>query len=315
VQPSTDYAIELNAVGKRYENVAVVDGIDLQISAGECFVLVGHNGAGKTTLLKLMLGLTRPSHGQVKVLGEDPASSTFVMQRRVLGYLPESVSFYAHLTGLELMRYYARLKGVATTEVNARLQQVGLDQAANKRLSTYSKGMRQRLGLAQAILGTPQVLFLDEPTNSLDPLLRRDFYNIIGELRAGGTTLVISSHALNEVEAQADRIAIIKQGQLLASGSLPELGELADLPVQIRLHVEAGSGAGIAEQLPANIRVEHISELRLDLLCAPAAKMSLLRHLTSLGETVHDINIATPGLNEIYLHFMNEKKALNEKLP
>ena len=305
----TEHAIELIAVDKCYGSSTVVDCIDLQVSRGECLVLVGHNGAGKTTLLKLMLGLTRPGAGQVKVMGEDPASPTFVTQRQALGYLPENVSFYPHLTGLELLRYYARLKAVPAAEVSARLEQVGLRDAANNRVSTYSKGMRQRLGLAQAILGTPQLLFLDEPTTGLDPLLRRDFYRIIGDLHTAGTTLVISSHALNEVEAQANRIAVIKQGQLLACGTLPELGKQTDLPVQIQLSVAAGNAAGIREQLPAHIKVEHINEYTLDLTCPPGEKMALLTHITGLGESVRDVSITIPGLNEIYLHYMNEEQS------
>jgi Cu-processing system ATP-binding protein len=309
VPTETHHAIELRAVNKRYGSAVVVDRIDLQVQRGQCLVLVGHNGAGKTTLLKLMLGLTRSDAGQVRVLGEDPASPTFVAQRRVLGYLPESVSFYPHLTGLELLRYYARLKGVSVGEANSRLEQVGLHDAASKRLSTYSKGMRQRLGLAQAILGTPQVLFLDEPTTGLDPLLRQEFYRIIGELRATGTTLVISSHALNEVEAQADCIAVIKQGQLLACGSLSELGKQADLPTRMRLTVDVNSAKAVGEQFPAHIQIEHINEQTLDLVCAPAEKMALLKHITGLGEAVGDVSITTPGLNEIYLHFMHEVRS------
>jgi Cu-processing system ATP-binding protein len=304
-----EHAIELRSVDKRYGTTAVVDGIDLQVCRGECFVLVGHNGAGKTTLLKLMLGLTRPNGGQVKVLGEDPASPAFVTQRREFGYLPENVSFYPHLTGVELLHYYARLKGVPGPEVSARLEQVGLCDAAGKRLGTYSRGMRQRLGLAQAILGTPRVLFLDEPTTGLDPLLRRDFYQIISDLRATGTTLVISSHALNEVEAQADRIAVIKQGKLLACGSLPELSRQAELPMRIRLSIDAGSATGIVAQLPAHIRIEHINEHTLDLVCVPGDKMMLIKHITGLGETVRDVSIFTPGLDEIYLQFMNEEQS------
>lgn len=309
MQENADHAAELNSVDKHYSGTAVVDGIDLQVCRGECFVLVGHNGAGKTTLLKLMLGLTRPSGGQVKVLGEDPASPAFVTKRRQLGYLPESVSFYPHLTGLELLRYYAQLKGAPEAEVAARLEQVGLHDAAMKRLSTYSKGMRQRLGLAQAILGSPRMLFLDEPTTGLDPLLRQDFYRIISDLRAGGSTLVISSHALHEVEAQADRIAVIKQGRLVACGSLSELSKQADLPMRARLSVDGGSATRIGGQLPANIQIEAVDEHTLDLVCPPEAKMLLLRYISSLGETVHDVSIATPGLDEIYLHFMNGERA------
>jgi Cu-processing system ATP-binding protein len=303
------HAIELSAAGKRYGSAVVVNAVDLQVDAGECFVLVGHNGAGKTTLMKLMLGLTRPSMGQVRVLGADPASRSFVARRQALGYLPESASFYSHLTGLELLSYYARLKGVAAAEVAQRLEQVGLHGAATKRLNIYSKGMRQRLGLAQAILGTPKLLFLDEPTTGLDPLLRRDFYQIIADLRAGGTTVVISSHALNEVEASADRIAVLKNGSLVACGSLSDLSRQADLPIRARLVLAAesaaGNAAGLVGQLPAHVRIDRINEHTIDLICPAHEKMALLRQISLLGETVLDVDMTMPRLDEIYLHFVN----------
>ena len=271
-------------------------------------MLVGHNGAGKTTLMKLMLGLSRPSSGQVTVLGEDPVDPSFVASRCDLGYLPENVSFYPHLTGCELLTYYARLKGVPDSEVDLRLRQVGLHEAASKRLNIYSKGMRQRLGLAQAILGTPKLLFLDEPTTGLDPLLRHDFYQIITELRSRGSTVVISSHALNEVEARADRIAVVKHGRLLACGSLGQLSELADLPVRTRIVVKSGCASRVAEQLSTHLGISQVNDRILELDCAHQEKMSVLRQVTDLGDTVLDVSIATPRLDDIYLHFMNEEQ-------
>ncbi|MEN8108425.1 MAG: ABC transporter ATP-binding protein [Pseudomonadota bacterium] len=302
---NTAHVIELRAVDKHYDKAVVVDGIDLQVDPGECFVLVGHNGAGKTTIMKLMLGLTRPSTGQVLVLDEDPASRMFAARRQALGYLPESASFYSNMTGLELLGYYAHLKGVPKTEVDQRLQQVGLHAAAARRLHTYSKGMRQRLGLAQAILGAPRLLFLDEPTTGLDPLLRRDFYQIISDLRASGTTVVISSHALNEIEAQADRIAVIKHGHLVACGSLPDLGRQVGLPVRTRIAVAAGNAARVAGQLAAHIKIDRVNDHSVDLICPEDEKMSVLRHIADLGDTVLDVSMTTPCLDEIYLHFMN----------
>lgn len=302
------HTIELKAVNKRYDKAVVVDSIDLQVNAGESFVLVGHNGAGKTTIMKLMLGLTRPSSGQITVKGEDPANRLFSATRRVLGYLPESVSFYPNMTGMELLCYYARLKGVAITEVRQRLEQVGLHDAAKKRLNTYSKGMRQRLGLAQAILGDPELLFLDEPTTGLDPSLRRDFYRIIGGLRAGGTTVVISSHSLNEIEAQADRIALIKNGKLVACGSLEALSRQVNLPVRTQLTVAPGHAAHVAEQLEQHFRIDKVGDHSFELICPLDKKMAVLRHVADLGESVLDISMTAPRLDEIYLHFMNGEK-------
>jgi Cu-processing system ATP-binding protein len=301
-------AIQLTSVNKLYDKTTVVDDIDLQINSGESFVLIGHNGAGKTTLMKLMLGLTKPSAGQVTVLGEDPTSRAFSSKRRTLGYLPESVSFYHHMTGLELLGYYARLKGLPKTEVKQRLKQVGLLNAADKRLNTYSKGMRQRLGLAQAILGTPELLFLDEPTTGLDPSLRRDFYQIIGDLRASGTTVVISSHSLNEIEEQADRIGLIKDGKLVACGSLEDLSREVGLPVRTRLATATGQAERVIQQLESKYQLEKINEHSFELVCPADQKIALLRHIADLGDAVLDISMTAPRLNEIYLHFMNGEK-------
>jgi Cu-processing system ATP-binding protein len=239
------------------------------------------------------------------VLGEDPTSRSFAARRQALGYLPESASFYPHMTGLELLGYYARLKGVSNTEVGQRLEQVGLYEAATRRLNTYSKGMCQRLGLAQAILGTPRLLFLDEPTTGLDPLVRRDFYQIISELRSCGTTVVISSHALDEIEAQADRIAIIKHGKLVACDSLSDLGRQLGLPVRTRLAVASGNAARVARQLATHTRIDRVNDHSVDLLCPEEEKMSVLRHIADLGDTVLDVSITAPRLDEIYLYYMN----------
>jgi Cu-processing system ATP-binding protein len=307
VTNKTENAIELGSVSKRYGAVTVVNEIDIQIRAGECFVLVGHNGAGKTTLMKIMLGLTRPDTGQVKILGENPASRSFAVNRQLLGYLPESVSFYPHMKGLELLSHYARLKKLSMSEVSLRLEQVGLSHAANRRISTYSKGMRQRLGLAQALLGAPKLLFLDEPTTGLDPLLRHDFYQIIGELQDKGTTIIISSHALNEIEMQADRIAIIKQGKLEACGSLKELSSMLSLPVRIQVSVSSTVESNLIDKITTKFNVDSIDDRCFSLLCDEGEKMQALRYVTEMGDAVEDVSISTPHLDEIYLHFMNRE--------
>ena len=161
-------------------------GVDLQLNPGESVALVGHNGAGKTTLMKLMLGLIRPSAGYVRVLGEDPVASASVRSRNGVGFLPETIAFNASMTGAEVITFFARLKGVPKAEGRDLLARVGLSDAAGQRVGTYSKGMRQRLGLAQALLGSPRVLLLDEPTTGLDPQLRQNFYAIVSDLRDAG---------------------------------------------------------------------------------------------------------------------------------
>lgn len=317
LKQATDF-ITMQNVSKRYGSETVLRNINLQVKAGECVVLVGHNGAGKTTLMKLLLGLTKPTTGTVNVPGADSVLTTQSGQHKSLGYLPESVAFYDAMSGREVLRFYARLKGASDEECEKLLQLVGLSSdhadAASRRVSTYSKGMRQRLGLAQAMLGDPKLLFLDEPTTGLDPLLRQHFYELIDSLHKEGTTSIISSHALNEVEARADRFIIMKAGVIVASGTLEALYQQAALPVRMKISVVSGKAASIAEQFSADVsaasvKVTDINNESLSLSCLNDDKMPLIRQITSLGEVVRDMQIMPPRLDEVYSHFMKSEAA------
>ena len=300
--------ITCRALSKRYGSETVLSAIDLQVQTHECIVLVGHNGAGKTTLMKLMLGLTRPSSGSVEVLGGDPARSRAVAKHHTLGYLPESVAFYEAMTGRELLLFYARLKGATVESCERLLQTVELSEASNRRIGTYSKGMRQRLGLAQAMLGDPKLLFLDEPTTGLDPSLRHHFYELIDSLHREGVTSVISSHALNEVEARANRFVIMKKGRIIARGTLDELYRQASLPTRMRIFVKPGEGNRVAERLGPDTDIGEINRQSLTLSCSNGDKMPLIRRITELGEDVRDMQIMPPRLDEVYSHFMNREE-------
>jgi Cu-processing system ATP-binding protein len=297
--------IVLRSVCKQYGSETVVRDVSLNVQAGECLVLVGHNGAGKTTLMKLMLGLTRPSSGEVEVLGGDPALKAAVARRTALGYLPESVAFYEAMTGREVLEFYARLKGASMRDCDKLLQQVGLTEAARRRVGTYSKGMRQRLGLAQAMLGEPQLLFLDEPTTGLDPSLRQQFYQLTGDLHKAGVTSIISSHALDEVEARADRFVIMKAGAMVACGTLDELYAQTALPVRLRLSVTPGEAARVADSLGTDVTISEVNNQSINLSCFNTEKMPLIRRISGLGEVVRDIQIMPPRLDEVYKHYMN----------
>ncbi len=301
---AADDVISLQNVSKCYSSETVVSDVSFNIKPGECIVLVGHNGAGKTTLMKLMLGLTRPSTGKVEVLGGNPAFSAAVAQHNRLGYLPESVAFYEAMTGSEVLAFYARLKGASLRNCETLLDTVGLSSAAKRRIGTYSKGMRQRLGLAQAMLGDPQLLFLDEPTTGLDPLLRHQFYELIDGLHKEGTTSIISSHALNEVEARASRFVIMKNGVLVACGTLDELYKLAALPVRLHIKVTEGEAPHVAELLGSEVNISDINNHSLSLTCVNGEKMSLIRRIAELGEVINDLQIKPPKLDEVYSHFM-----------
>ncbi|MCP4878806.1 MAG: ABC transporter ATP-binding protein [Gammaproteobacteria bacterium] len=297
--------ISLDAVNKSYGREVVLSDVDITIRSGECVVLVGHNGAGKTTLMKLMLGLTRPSSGKVEVLGGNPAFGTALAQHKTLGYLPESVAFYEAMSASEVLAFYARLKGVEHRHCEELLETVGLASASRRRIGTYSKGMRQRLGLAQAMLGSPQLLFLDEPTTGLDPSLRRQFYELIEAMHKAGATSVISSHALNEVEARANRFIIMKAGKMVASGALDELYQQAALPVRLEVSVIPGQASHVAERLGSETAIDDVGDNRLYLSCINGDKMPLIRRISDFGELVSDLQIIPPKLDEVYNHFMN----------
>ncbi len=302
-----EVVIGFDGVSKRYGDEEVLSAVDLQVEAGECLALIGHNGAGKTTLMKLTLGLTRPSAGRVRVLGADPADVGSAALRRRVGYLPEKVSLYETLSGREALRFYASLKGETREACDRLLERVGLAEAADRRIATYSKGMRQRLGLAQALLGDPRLLFLDEPTTGLDPALRRRFYDLLDDLRDEGVTVLVSSHALSEIESRSDRVAILKQGHLVACGTLDQLRERAGLPVRIHVSVDPGQAGSVAEGVGGKAALQRINDRTVDLSCLSADKMEVVRRLAGLGEPVTDIEIMPPRLEEIYAYLSGEE--------
>lgn len=285
-------AVDMRDVTKRYGRLVAVDAVDLTLRAGECVGLVGHNGAGKSTLIKLMLGLLRPTSGSVKMLGQDPGSAAAAATRRELGYLPENLALYPSLTGVETLSFYARLKGRTTAGNAALLKRVGLEAAAGRRVATYSKGMRQRLGLAQALLGAPRALLLDEPTTGLDPASRQDFYAILRELRGDGAMVLLSSHVLAELEGQIDRVVIMNRGRKVADGAISDLRRLAAIQPRIRFGPMA-SHEVVAGWTP-------IPGGQLERCCAEEEVAAILR---ALPASARDIEILRPSLDDLYAEF------------
>lgn len=219
--------IRYEGFSKRFGDVVAVRDLDLEVPAGRTLALVGPNGSGKTTTLKALVGLVRPSSGRVLVDGHDLAVAG-VEARRLVGYLPQRLSFPDGVSGREAMRLYARLRSVPAAEIDPLLERVGLSDAASRPAEEYSGGMRQRLGLAVALLGRPAALVLDEPSAALDPtgsLLVRD---LIREIAAEGTTVLISSHDLAEVAALADVLGVFVAGELRAIGAIEELARGAE---------------------------------------------------------------------------------------
>lgn len=300
--------VELKSVARHYGRVRAVDNVSFAAGEGEIIALVGHNGAGKTTLIKLMLGLARPTAGSIAVLGQDPAAGDISVRKR-LGYLPENVSFNTALTGRETLRFYVRLKGGKPGSEDVLLERIGLDHAADRRIGTYSKGMRQRLGLAQAMIGTPAVLLLDEPTTGLDPELRQQFYGILRDMRAAGATVLLSSHALNELEGNASRVVILNEGNKIADGSLDELRNIARLPTKIRLKTAEGGAQRLRDWMgnPAGLRQVNGHIVEMDV--TPEDKAAFLRRAAGERAPFEDLDMVPPGLDELYAHFLTGRSA------
>ncbi|PWC39425.1 ABC transporter ATP-binding protein [Azospirillum sp. TSO35-2] len=306
----TEATIRVENVTKRYGETEAVRGVDLTMAPGECVAMVGHNGAGKSSLIKLMLGLTTPTSGRIRLLGGDPSSAAASHIRRQVGFLPENVAFHPNMTGRETLDFYARLKGAPRRDNDALFERVGLEPAAVKRrVGTYSKGMRQRLALAQALLGGPKVLFLDEPTTGLDPALRQSFYAIVAALRDAGTTVLLCSHALTELEGQADRVVVMNRGRKVADGSLATLRSLARLPVRIRLTLPTDDIADLARRVGEGAALTRLAGGVVELACANDDKVDLVRRIACDGPAVDDIEIVQPSLDEMYAHFLRREAA------
>jgi Cu-processing system ATP-binding protein len=296
-------AIEISNVFKYYGEVLAVDGVSFTVLKGETLGLIGHNGAGKSTLFKMMLGLIPFTSGEIKINGTPVRGGAFRELRRSIGYLPENVVFYDNLTGLETLQFFAALKGCDKITCLPLLEKVGIAHAATRRVDGYSKGMRQRLGFAQALLGKPQILFLDEPTTGLDPEGIREFYSILHELNAQGVTVVITSHILSEIQERVQRLAVMKSGKLHALGTVQELREAVNLPLVIRLRLQC-----TAEALTTTLQGLAIEQLSVDkqsavFHCQRVQKMDVLRRLGTLGSAIEDIIVKEPSLEDVFLGY------------
>ncbi|MDD7972307.1 ABC transporter ATP-binding protein [Roseinatronobacter alkalisoli] len=289
----------LSRLTKTFGVTRALRDVSFTVAPGERIALLGHNGAGKSTLMKIVLGLIPFDGGMATVLGAAPGDRA---ARRQVAYLPENVAFHPALTGLEQIRTYLRLRGEAARDAMGLLDRVGLADAATRRIGTYSKGMRQRVGLAQALIGKPRLLVLDEPTSGLDPVSRRDFYATLDGLAADGASILLSSHALTEVEARTDRIVILSQGAMVANASLAQLRQQAALPIQMQVRARDGAADMVAESLGG----ARFNGATVNLNFAPDQKLARLTQVTALGALIEDVEVIPPSLEDIYSHFSKQ---------
>jgi len=275
----------------------VLDDITFCVREGEIFGFVGPNGAGKTTMLKVLLGLIRATSGSARVLGHDVAETAF---RRHVGFLPENPYFYDYLTGRETLDFYAVLCGLSRKARRERreelLAQVGLAHAADARVRTYSKGMQQRLGIAQALVHDPDVVFLDEPMSGLDPIGRKEVRDLILRLREKGKTVFMNTHILHDVELVCDRVAIIAGGRIRYEGAIQDFvaaGErvtdllVASVPAHLALLLEERYAAqlrGVGDRIEVRVPEKAVDAALAALLEAGASVVSVSPHRASLEQ-------------------------------
>ncbi len=299
--------IETRGLTKRYGRVVAVEDLNLEVREGEVFGLLGPNGSGKTTTILMLLGLTEPTSGEARVLGHDPVREPLKVKAKV-GYLPDQVGFYGELTAWENLRYTTKLLGLGEAEAQARIEEalrrMGLWEVRDRRVSAFSRGMRQRLGLAEILLKRPKVAILDEPTLGLDPEAAREFLDLIRDLRQEGITFLLSSHLLHQVQEICDRVGLFHKGRLALLGTVAELAErVLGGGYEILLEAEPGleealralEGVGQVEAEGPRYRILASRDLRPEVARLAAERGRLFR-----------LDLRRPSLDEIYAHYFKE---------
>ncbi|WP_084957678.1 ABC transporter ATP-binding protein [Thermoactinospora rubra] len=304
--------ISIHRLTKRYGPVTAVRELDLEVRRGEVFGLLGPNGAGKTTTILTLLGLAEPTSGTVRVLGLDPTREAVKVKRQV-GYVPDSVGFYPGLTARQNLRYTARLNGLRDVEdrITEVLEQVGLGHAADARAGTFSRGMLQRLGIADALVKNPSVMILDEPTIAIDPEGVRQVLSLIRTLREEHRmTVLLSSHLLYQVQEVCDRVGIFVKGRLVAVGSVAELADrLSEGRVVVEVGV-AGDPDAAARRLAEVDGVQEVSR-EGDLLlavCGGQSRARIAGALTGAGHTLLHLRQRSSHLDEIYHRYFHHER-------
>jgi ABC-2 type transport system ATP-binding protein len=311
VRPAmSESVIEAQGLTKRYDGVAVVKGVSFAVAQGEIFGLLGPNGAGKTTTILMLLGLSDISGGRARVLGYDPVRQPLEVKRRV-GYLPDQVGFYDNLSAADNLRYIARLIGLEPDEreekIRASLAHVGLADVIHNRVGTFSRGMRQRLGLAEILMKDAQIAILDEPTSGLDPQVTFELLEIIRDLKRRGVSVLVSSHLLERVQSVCDRVALFNEGHIALIGTVPELGRQV-LGGGFRVDIEV-EGSGLAERLaavPGVKKVEQAGVNRLRLLADRDVRPEAAATAVAAGGRLLRLSVEEPSLEAIYTRYFHD---------
>ena len=302
--------VEATGLRKAYGEVVAVDRLDLSIEEREIYGLLGPNGSGKTTTILLLLGLTEPTDGSVRVLGRDPAREGLAVKRQ-LGYLPENVGFYDELTARENVRFIARLNRIPDREskrlIDEALESVGLIDVADRPVRTYSRGMRQRLGIAEVLLKEPRLVILDEPTSGIDPEGATEILDLIVRMRdERGMTVLLSSHLLHQVQRVSDRVGILHRGRLVAEGTFDQLSLSSEIERSIEIHVRGLDEEGIdaIRAVEGVVDVEGSGEW-IRVKGDPRAGEIARAVVEADGELI-ELRGATATLEDVYLRYFQE---------
>jgi ABC-2 type transport system ATP-binding protein len=302
---------------KRYGAATVVDGIDFDVAKGEIFGLLGPNGAGKTTTILMMLGLTEVSGGEIRVLDHDPVRDPLGVKRRV-GYLPDQVGFYDDLTAYDNLAYTARLMGIPAGERQRRIKEalarVHLADVAENRVKTFSRGMRQRLGLAEIVMKRAEIAILDEPTSGLDPQAILEFLEMIHQLKREGVTVLLSSHLLDQVQRMCDRVALFQRGRIVLMGTVAELARQV-LGTGLMVDVEADAATDLDARLGAIAGVTSVSRIAANhyrLVTDREVRPDIARAVVAANGALYRLSVDAPSLEALYARFF-QKQAENEE--
>ena len=305
-----DFALETEGLSKVYKSlrgrVRALEPLDLKVEAGKVFGLLGSNGAGKSTFVKTILNICKPTTGRARILGVDSRNPD---ARAKVGYLPEGTQFPRYLTGKQVCEYFGRLRGLSGARLKEEVQRtiflVGMAEWADKRVTQYSKGMKQRIGLAQAMLGEPRLIILDEPTDGVDPQGRHEIRDVIKRLAGEGVTIFLNSHLLMEVEAVCHEVAIMFQGRVLRRGPVLDIVEEMSMR-DGKLHLRIRTG-DLPDELPGFLAGAKLIEGGMDVAVATREDIpAVIDSLRNAGIKIYEVQQHHASLEEAFLDIMNQ---------
>ena len=307
-----EWVIETRNLSKHYNGFVAVDNLNLRVREGEVFGILGPNGSGKTTTILMLLGLTEPTQGEARVLGFDPVRQPLSVKARV-GYLPDQVGFYDELTARENLIYIAKLNGIPRREAYRRIDEalarMGLAQVADRPVGTFSRGMKQRLGVAELLIKRPRLVILDEPTQGLDPAAAMEFLDIIRGLKQDGISVLLASHLLHQVQAVCDRVGLFHKGRMVLQGTVPELAQKV-LGGGYRVRVEArGNADAIARALRGLrgvVEVKPVAEGVFELLAQEDVRPQAARAVVEAKGDLLALELEEANLDEVYARYFEE---------